>query len=150
MYNYCRTCGFTDCPSLTEGGGCPRWPARELTEALGLDGCTCSPVRGSHKPSCAWSANPAPQPAGMFGPLTPLERETLAVKLQRAGHAFFESADAIGNTALYMQRTGRISAFSAEWDGLWAVRKPLADAMDEMHALTAEFDDISRKVRASA
>jgi len=86
----------------------------------------------------------------MFGPLTPLERETLAVKLQRAGHAFFESADAIGNTALYMQRTGRISAFSAEWDGLWAVRKPLADAMDEMHALTAEIDDISRKVRASA
>jgi hypothetical protein len=25
--NTCRTCGFTDCPSLTENGGCPRWPA---------------------------------------------------------------------------------------------------------------------------
>jgi len=24
---YCRTCGFSGCPSLTEGGDCPRWPA---------------------------------------------------------------------------------------------------------------------------
>src|SRR5258708_33609426 len=22
---YCRTCGFTGCPSLTDAGGCPRW-----------------------------------------------------------------------------------------------------------------------------
>lgn len=22
----CRTCGFSDCPSLDDGGGCPRWP----------------------------------------------------------------------------------------------------------------------------
>lgn len=30
---YCRTCGFSDCPSLTDGGGCPRWPAPENAQA---------------------------------------------------------------------------------------------------------------------
>jgi hypothetical protein len=24
---YCRTCGFSDCPSITSGGDCPRWTA---------------------------------------------------------------------------------------------------------------------------
>ncbi len=90
------------------------------------------------------------EPAGMFGHLTPAERETLAVKLQSAGHAFFESASAIGATALYMHKTGRITADSPEWEGLWAVREPIVDAMDEMHALTAEVDDTSRKACASA
>src|SRR5258708_23463581 len=110
-WNYCRTCGFADCPSIAEGGGCPRWPARGT-----------------------------PEPAGMFAHLTPLERETLAVKLQRAGHAFYESADAIGATALYLRETGRITTSSGEWDGLWDIRKPLVAAIDEMHALTAEVD----------
>ncbi len=86
----------------------------------------------------------------MFTDLTPLERETLAVKLQRAGHAFFEAADAIASTALYMHKTGRITADSPEWDGLWNVRAPAVAAMDEMHALTAEVDAGSRKARASA
>lgn len=31
---YCRTCGFTDCPSITEGGDCPRWPARDEYTSL--------------------------------------------------------------------------------------------------------------------
>jgi hypothetical protein len=29
------------------------WPAE--TE-FKLDGCTCSPIRGSHRPPCAWAA----------------------------------------------------------------------------------------------
>ena len=32
---YCRTCGFSGCPSLTEGGDCPRWPAREPAGIFG-------------------------------------------------------------------------------------------------------------------
>ena len=109
---YCRTCGFTDCPSLTDGSDCPRWP-----------------VRGQ---------------APLFGQLTPQERNTLAAKLDRAGHDFFESATGIARTAFYMEKTGRISALSGEWEGLWALRAPLVDAMDEMHALMAEVDDFAR------
>jgi len=90
------------------------------------------------------------QPAGMFGTLTPVELETLATKLSRAGGAFFSSADAIGNTALYLNQSGRISALSPEWNGRWALRDPIVDAMDEMHALMSEADAAARSHRAGA
>lgn len=34
---YCRTCGFSDCPSL-DGGDCPRWPARVGQQVTVTDG----------------------------------------------------------------------------------------------------------------
>lgn len=105
----CRTCGFTDCPSINFGGfDCPRWLARGQ--------------------------------APIFDQLTLQERTVLAVKLHHAGHAFFESAIAIGRTALYLEKTGRITALSDEWEGLWNVRQPIADAMDEMYDLMTEID----------
>jgi hypothetical protein len=33
---------------------------RHVAERLGLDGCTCEPVAGSHRPGCAWAARSAP------------------------------------------------------------------------------------------
>jgi hypothetical protein len=79
----------------------------------------------------------------MFDTLTLRELYLLSAKLYSAGHAFFEAADAIGSTALYMEETGRISALSDAWDGLWMARQPLADAMEEMHELAFEVSDLA-------
>ncbi len=83
----------------------------------------------------------------MFGTLTPEELENLAAKLGRAGGAFFSSADAIGATVLHLEETGRIKALSPAWNGLWALRDPIVDAMDEMHALMTEADAAARARR---
>ena len=96
----------------------------------------CPAVTGGDCPR--W---PARGRAPLFAQLTDAERAHLANKLFHAGHAFFESADAIGATALYLRETGRITAMSDEWEGLWAARKPLADAMDEMYGLMTEVQD---------
>ncbi len=76
----------------------------------------------------------------MFGKLTPLERSTLASKLSRGAHAFFESADAIGHTALYMEKTGKIIVGDDVWNGLWNHREPIVAAMYELHELLDEAD----------
>jgi hypothetical protein len=76
----------------------------------------------------------------VFDTLTPAERHALAAKLSRAGSAFCESAMAIGTTVLYLEEVGRIEVLSDAWNGLWNLRQPLVDAMDEMHALMAEAD----------
>ena len=76
----------------------------------------------------------------MYGTLTESELSKLAVKLCHAGSAFYKNAAAIAKTALYLQESGRITALSSEWNGLWALRQPYVDAMGEMHELMAEAD----------
>ena len=76
----------------------------------------------------------------MFSTLTADELEKLAQKLSRAGTAFCRKADSIGSTAIYLKETGRIEVSSDEWNGLWNLRRPLIDLMDEMHALMREVD----------
>jgi len=83
----------------------------------------------------------------MYGTLTPDELEQLAQKLSHAGHAFYGSADALGSTALHLEKSGRIEALSPEWNGLWALRQPYVDAMDEMHALASEVDATAAAAR---
>lgn len=101
--------------------------------ACGFAGCPSLDLDGGGCPR--W---PAPDRVLLFGQLTLRERTALAIKLHNAGHAFYESADAIGRTALHLEKAGRISALSDEWEGLWAARAPLADAMEEMYDLMRE------------
>ncbi len=81
----------------------------------------------------------------MFSQLTESECSQLARKLSHAGHAFSDSAHAIGSTALHLAQTGKISPLSPEWEGLWNVRAPLVDAMDEMFDLMTEADNAGRE-----
>jgi len=81
----------------------------------------------------------------MFDQLTAAELETLARKLSHAGSAFYRKAASIADTALYMEKTGRITAGSGAWNGLWALRRRPADAMDEMHELTRDIDEAAAR-----
>ncbi len=81
----------------------------------------------------------------MFDQLTERECSQLARKLSSAGHAFSDSAHAIGSTALHLAQAGKISPLSPEWEGLWNVRAPLVDAMDEMFDLMIEADNAGRE-----
>ncbi len=76
----------------------------------------------------------------MYDTLTSSELSKLAAKLCHAGGAFYKNAASIANTALYLQESGRITALSSEWNGLWALRQPYVDAMTEMHGLMFEAD----------
>jgi cytosine/adenosine deaminase-related metal-dependent hydrolase len=82
-------------------------------------------------------------PADLFGQLTRMERAHLAAKLDRARHAFFDSAAAIGRTALYMQESGRIKPGSDAARGLWNARAPYAALTEEMAALMIEADSFA-------
>ena len=83
----------------------------------------------------------------MYDTLTDHELSQLARKLSSAGTAFYDSAIAIGRTAELLRESGRIEPLSPEWNGLWAARRPIVAAMDEMHALMAEADDEARARR---
>lgn len=85
----------------------------------------------------------------MYDTLTDDELSRLAAMLSRHGHAFYENAQAIANTALYLRETGRIQALDPAWNGFWALREPVVAAMDEIYALMSEVDDIARARRAT-
>jgi hypothetical protein len=50
---YCRTCGFSDCPSLTSGN-CPRWPASRPNSMF--DMLTLDDLYELHSRLCAQAA----------------------------------------------------------------------------------------------
>jgi hypothetical protein len=80
--------------------------------------------------------------------LTAEELTALKDKMFSGGHKFFTAGQALGDSALYLHRSGHLGISSPCWEILWDTRSPLMDAMDELYAIMNEVGSLRAPVSA--